>query len=279
MEQAELSGELGETIPLETIPHPLASSTPGFHYRPVLADSADAESTIDQAFAGIQIPDQDLEKPDLLKRLEEQWIDLQRSQAENATLRAQVRGYELIASKYHSDTRKYRKKKGVWIETERRCTEEIHRLKAQVNEKEQQLRVAVHAIKTNDKQIGDLTEEQDHRDTQHQQDIQSLNKLLKETEEITQQQIDGLNAEIVKTQQDKITAEYAVVEIRADLEEVKGKLSEAQTECQQAWDEIEEFKEQPSRAETTRGELIDKITSLYNQLEDRYFQIDYLRST
>ena len=102
---------------------------------------------------------------------------------------------------------------------------------------------------------------------------------MKETEEITQQQIDGLNAEIVKTQQDKITAEYAVVEIRADLEEVKGKLSEAQTECQQAWDEIEEFKEQPSRAETTRGELIDKITSLYNQLEDCYFQIDYLRST
>ncbi len=65
-ERAEISGDLGDHIPLG-IPHPLASSTPAFHYQPVQVESADAETTIDQAFAGIQIPDQELERPDLLK--------------------------------------------------------------------------------------------------------------------------------------------------------------------------------------------------------------------
>ncbi len=137
-ERAEISGDLGGTIPLG-IPHPLASSTPGVHYKPILAESADAETTIDQAFAGIQVPDEDLEKPDLLERLEEQRTDLQRAQAENAILRAQVRGYELISSKYHDDTRKYISDKEVWAETERQYTEEIRQLTIQVKEKEHQL--------------------------------------------------------------------------------------------------------------------------------------------
>ncbi len=104
--------------------------------------------------------------------------------------------------------------------------------------------MAIHAIKTNEKQIEDLTEEQARRDSQYNQDIESLNKLLKETDETTQQQIDELNADLPKAQQGKITAEYAAAEVKGELEEAKDKLSEAQMEHQQAWDEIEELKKQ-----------------------------------
>ncbi len=88
--------------------------------------------------------------------------------------------------------------------------------------------MAIHAIKTNEKQIEDLTEEQARRDSKYSEDIESLNKLLKDTEETTQQKIDGLNADLAKAHQEKLTAEYAEAEVKGDLEEVKDKLSEAQ---------------------------------------------------
>ena len=63
-------------------------------------------------------------------------------------------------------------------------------LNTQAKDKDQQIRVAVHAIKVDEKQIKDLTEEPALQDSQHNQAIESINILLKETEESTQQQVD-----------------------------------------------------------------------------------------
>ena len=173
-----------------------------------------------------------MEKPELLRRLEEQKSDLQLAQDENAILRAQIRGYEVISDKYHTDTRKYRKEKQVWIDTEQRYIEETKVLTTQVKEKELQIRVAIHALKVNEKQLEDQTKDQAQKETQYTQTIESLNQLLKDTEETTQRQVEGLKADILKRQQGKLDAEYITAEVREELQVTK---EELKLSCANKW--------------------------------------------
>lgn len=108
-EQAEISVQVEQL--LAELSQPIASSTPGLHHKVPLIDSADAETTIDEAFAGIQVPDRELDRSDLIKRIEDQRSDLIRQQAENATLRTQVRRFVLTHNKYQKDIKKSSKRK------------------------------------------------------------------------------------------------------------------------------------------------------------------------
>ncbi len=193
-------------------------------------------------------------------------------------MRSQVRGYEVISDKYHTDNRKCKEEKQERTESEQKYIEEIKELTRQLKEKELQLKVAIHALKVNEKQLKDQEQDQTEKETQYTQRIESLNQLLKDTEETTQHQVESLKAEIQKLQQGKLDAEYSTAEVREQLQETKEELKEVKQDRLQAWDDIKELREQISTDEDTRGELIEKITGLYEQLQNCHIQLDYLKS-
>ena len=97
-------------------------------------------------------------------------------------------------------------------------------------EKDFQVFPLTELLKDTEKQVKELTVNQTQKDHQYHKNLKSLNKLLRDTEETTQQRVDTLKTVLTQVSRAKTAAEYATAELRTEFEELQDQLIEKMSE-------------------------------------------------